>query len=52
MKRTLGAEASQVVDGVNYSFRRWSQSRKADFTFVVPARDKTIEVLYVAQGGA
>jgi hypothetical protein len=52
MKRTLGADASQVVDGVNYSFQRWSQSRKPDFTFVVPARDKTLEVLYAAQGGA
>jgi hypothetical protein len=46
MKRTLGADASQLVDGVSYTFEKWSQSRKPDFTFTVPAKDKTFEVVY------
>ena len=49
MRRTLGADAAQVVDGVNYTFQHWTGSRKPDFTFTVPARDRTLELVYVAQ---
>jgi glucose/arabinose dehydrogenase len=46
MRRTLGADASQVVDGVGYTFRRWSGRRVADLAFTVPARDRTFTATY------
>ena len=49
MRRTLGADVTQVVDGVNYTFERWSASRQPQFAFTVPARDRTLELLYAAQ---
>ncbi len=48
-RRTLSADASQVVNGVNHTFRRWSQSRQPEFVFTVPTRDRAIEVMYVQQ---
>jgi hypothetical protein len=49
-RHTLGADAVQVVDGVSYSFERWSQSRKPEFSFTAPVRDRALEVIYVVNG--
>jgi hypothetical protein len=48
MKRTLAAAASQVVDGVTYTFRKWSKGKRPEFSFVVPPRDQTLELTYLA----
>ena len=50
MRRTLGADASQVVDGVSYTFQKWSKGRKGDeLTFIVPARGRTFLANYAPQ---
>jgi hypothetical protein len=48
-RHRLAAEASQVVDGVNYTFRRWAHRRAAEFDLIVPASDRFFEVVYERQ---
>jgi hypothetical protein len=52
MKRTLGADATQIVDGASYTFQKWSKGRKPDFSFVVPAKDQAFTATYVPTAGA
>jgi hypothetical protein len=47
MRRTFAAEASQIVDGVNYTFQRWAPRHKREFDFIVPARMREFELVYV-----
>jgi hypothetical protein len=46
MRRTISADAAQVVDGVSYAFKNWNKSRKAEFVYTVPARDDALLVTY------
>jgi hypothetical protein len=46
MKRTLTVDASQIVDGVSYTFEKWSKGRKPALDFTVPARNTTFEAFY------
>jgi hypothetical protein len=46
MKRTLNVDATQVVDGVSYTFEKWSKGRKSTLDFIVPARNTTFEAFY------
>jgi hypothetical protein len=45
-RHTLSADAVQVVDGVSYSFRNWSRSRKPEFELVAPRRDRALKLVY------
>jgi glucose/arabinose dehydrogenase len=45
-RRTLVADPVQIVDGVGYSFVKWSQKRKPELDLIVPGRDRTIEFVY------
>ena len=46
-KRTLTVDATQVVDGVSYTFQKWSKGRKPALDFIVPARNTTYQAFYV-----
>ena len=46
MKRTLTVDATQVVDGVSYTFEKWSKGRKSTLDFIVPARNTSYEAFY------
>ncbi len=46
----LAADASQVVDGVNYSFKKWTKGKKPAFEFVVPAKARTLTAGFVKAG--
>jgi glucose/arabinose dehydrogenase/PKD repeat protein len=46
-KLNLTADATQVVDGVNYSFQKWNAGRKPELSYTVGAKARTIEAMYV-----
>jgi hypothetical protein len=48
MKRTLTADAAQILSGVTYAFQKWTKGRKTNLDFTVPAKNQTIEAFYVA----
>jgi hypothetical protein len=45
-KLTITADATQVVDGVNYSFQKWNTGRRPELSYVVGAKARTIEAVY------
>jgi glucose/arabinose dehydrogenase len=49
IQRTLEAPASQVIDGVGYTFRTWSKGgKRAAITLLTPGKDTTYTATYVA----
>jgi len=44
---TLTAGASQVVDGVSYTFQKWSKGRRADLSIPVGPKDQVLQLTYV-----
>jgi hypothetical protein len=46
-KLALTADATQVVDGVTYTFQKWNAGRRPELSYVVGAKDRTIEATYV-----
>jgi hypothetical protein len=44
---TLTADPAQVVDGVTYTFQKWSKGRKADLSLAVAAKDQVLQLTYV-----
>jgi len=49
MKRTLGAEATQTVNGITYDFHSWSNKGAATQTITTSARNRTYVATYYAQ---
>jgi hypothetical protein len=49
-KLALTADATQIVDGVTYTFQKWNAGRRPELSYVVGARDRTIEATYVPAG--
>jgi glucose/arabinose dehydrogenase len=43
----FAADATQVVDGVTYTFQKWNAGRRPELSYVVRAKDRTIEATYV-----
>lgn len=48
IQRTLEAPATQVIDGVTYTFRKWSKGgKKSVITLLTPGKDTTYTATYV-----
>jgi hypothetical protein len=43
----LSADAAQVLDGINYTFQKWSKGRKADLSLIVAPRDQSLQISYL-----
>jgi glucose/arabinose dehydrogenase len=48
-RRSLTADATQVVDGVTYSFRMLANRRRPELTLIVPAKDRELQLAYVGR---
>jgi PKD repeat protein len=46
-KYNFAADATQIVDGVTYTFQKWNAGRRPELSYVVGAKDRTIEATYV-----
>jgi glucose/arabinose dehydrogenase len=48
LRRKLEAPATQVLDGVTYTFRSWGKRRRPVMDFATPASDRTFTAIYNA----
>lgn len=46
MRRELSAAATQTLDGVTYTFKKWSKGRGMDIDIVIPDKDKSFRLIY------